>query len=207
MQPRSTLTHAPRPVRETAPGRAPETPPGPALETPPGRAAAPTPEAAGTAAQARDAAPGTGLASLASARTVVLTSFRRDGRPVGTPVTIAVERDRAFVRTYDRAWKYRRMRRDPRVTVASSTLRGRPLGPAVAARARLLDGAEAAHAAELIARKHPVLQGIVVPAVHRLRGYRTVHFELTEPGSAASPGTDERRAEQERRGRGDRAPA
>jgi hypothetical protein len=33
---------------------------------------------------------------------VLLTTYKRDGTPVGTPVNIAVDRDRAFVRTFDR---------------------------------------------------------------------------------------------------------
>ncbi len=121
----------------------------------------------------------TELIRVGRADTVLLVSFRRDGTPVGTPVNIAVDGDRAFVRTYDRAWKFKRMCRDPHVTVAPSTFRGMPLGPAVHARARLLEGAEAARAARLIADRHPILHGVVVPAYRRLRGFRTVHFELT----------------------------
>jgi len=57
-------------------------------------------------------------------RTVLLTSFRRDGTPVGTPVTIAVEGDHAFIRSFDAAWKVKRMARNPEVEVAPSTFRG-----------------------------------------------------------------------------------
>jgi hypothetical protein len=35
--------------------------------------------------------------------TVVLTTYRRDSTSVATPVHIAVDGDRAFVRTYDTA--------------------------------------------------------------------------------------------------------
>ena len=111
-------------------------------------------------------------------RTVLLTSFRRDGTPVGTPVTIAVEGDHAFIRSFDAAWKVRRMARNPEVEVAPSTFRGEPQGPAIRARARLLDGAEAEHASELIVAKHPILQGLLVPLGHRLQRVRTLHFEL-----------------------------
>jgi len=38
-------------------------------------------------------------------RAVRLTTFRRDGTPVGTAVSIAVDGGRAFIRTYDRAGK------------------------------------------------------------------------------------------------------
>jgi PPOX class probable F420-dependent enzyme len=115
-------------------------------------------------------------------KTVLLTSYRRDGRPVGTPVSIAVDGDRAVVRSFEKAWKTRRIRRDPAIEVAPSTARGRPTGPAIHAHARLLDGIEARHAARLLAAKHPLLHGLLVPLTHRLgraKTGRTVHFELT----------------------------
>ena len=109
---------------------------------------------------------------------VALTSYRRDGTPVSTTVNIAVDGERAFVRTYEQAWKFKRIRRDPRVLVAPSTAKGRPTGPPIEAHARVLEGAAADHARRLIERKHPWFQGILVPLAHRLRGYRTVHLEL-----------------------------
>ena len=119
------------------------------------------------------------LEPFVTQRTVLLTSFRRDGTPVGTPVNIAVEGDRAFIRSFDAAWKIKRMGRNPEVEVAPSTIRGEPQGPAIRARARLLEGEEAEHASELIESKHPILQGILVPLGHRLKRLRTLHFELT----------------------------
>ena len=118
------------------------------------------------------------LAPFVDQKTILLTSFKRDGTPVDTPISIAVEGDHAFIRTYDRAWKARRIRNNPEVAIAPSTTTGKPTGPAIRARVRLLDGDEAAHAARLLARKNPVLQRIFVPAYHRLRGYRTLHYEL-----------------------------
>jgi PPOX class probable F420-dependent enzyme len=116
-------------------------------------------------------------------RTVLLSSFRRDGSPVGTAVNIAVEDDRAFVRSFDAAWKVKRMRRNPVVEVAPSTFGGKPQGPPTRFRARQLEGSEAAHAAELIEAKHPILQGVLVPLGHRLKRVRTLHFELTPLGA------------------------
>lgn len=109
---------------------------------------------------------------------VLLTTYRRDGTPVGTPVNIAVEGDRAFVRTWDTAWKVKRIRNNSEVEVAPSTLRGKPTGPAVRAHARILDGDESAYAGRAIARKHRILHGLLVPLVHRLRRNKTVHIEL-----------------------------
>jgi PPOX class probable F420-dependent enzyme len=132
------------------------------------------------------------LEPFARKRTVLLTSYRRDGTPIGTAVSIAVDGDRAFVRTYDRSWKAKRMRQNPDVEVAPSTTVGRPTGPAIHARARLLDGGEAARAAKALARKNRILQGILVPAFHRLRGYRTLHYELTPVDDELTPSKPKR---------------
>ncbi len=110
---------------------------------------------------------------------VLLTTYRRDGTPVGTPVNIAVDGDRAFVRTFDRAWKTKRLRNNPEAQIAPSTARGKPTGPAVRVRARLLSGDEATQAGRALRRKYRIVHGILVPLTHRLRGYKTVHFELT----------------------------
>jgi len=119
--------------------------------------------------------------------TVLLTTYRRNGTPVGTPVHIAVEGDCAFVRTWDETWKLKRIRHTPEVEVAPSTLRGVPTGPAIHARARILDGDEAVAAGWALARKYPVMHGVLVPLVHRLRGNTTMHVELTPVEDTADP--------------------
>jgi uncharacterized protein len=118
------------------------------------------------------------LSPFARRRTALLTTFRRDGTGVDTPVTIAIEGDHAYMRTYDRAWKAKRLRNDPSVRIAPATMLGRPRGEAVAARAVLLDGAEAVHAARAIARRQRILQGVLVPLFHRLKHYRTLHYRV-----------------------------
>lgn len=42
----------------------------------------------------------------------------------------------------------------------------------------LLDGEQARVAARVLARRHRILQAILVPAAHRLMRYRTMHYEL-----------------------------
>jgi PPOX class probable F420-dependent enzyme len=115
-------------------------------------------------------------------KTVLVTTYRRDGRPVGAPVSLAVDRDHAYLRSFEKAGKTRRIHNNPRVDIAPSTTRGRPTGPAIQATARRLEGAEARRAARLLARKHPVLHGVLVPLTHRLgraKTGKTVHFQLT----------------------------
>jgi PPOX class probable F420-dependent enzyme len=123
----------------------------------------------------------TSFAPFARQRTVLLTTFRRDGTAVKTPVNIAVDGDRAFIRSWDSAGKVKRIRNNPEVAIAPCTARGRPTGPPITARARILSGQESARAGRLLARKHPILQvqGLLVPLGHRLRGNTTTHIELT----------------------------
>jgi PPOX class probable F420-dependent enzyme len=115
-------------------------------------------------------------------KTVLVTTYRQDGRPVGTPVSLAVDGDHAYLRSFEQAGKTRRLRHNPRVDIAPSTARGQPTGPAIQATARRLQGAEARRAARLLAAKHPLLHGLLVPLTHRLgraKTGKTVHFQLT----------------------------
>ncbi|HEX6675224.1 MAG TPA: PPOX class F420-dependent oxidoreductase [Actinomycetes bacterium] len=121
------------------------------------------------------------LARFARQKTAVLTSYRRDGTPVATPLSVVVDGDRLLIRSYQKSGKARRIRRRPEVEIAPSTARGRPTGPATRATARLLDGADARRAAWLLNRKYPGLHGIVVTWGHRLSRAKvgaTIHYEL-----------------------------
>jgi uncharacterized protein len=116
---------------------------------------------------------------FAGERQILLTTYRRDGTPVGTPVHVAVEGDRAYVRTFEPSGKLKRIRNNPEVEIAPSTLRGRPTGPARNVRARVLGGEEAAHAAHLLAAKYPLLHGRLIPWYHRRKHLVTTELELT----------------------------
>jgi PPOX class probable F420-dependent enzyme len=121
------------------------------------------------------------LVPFVEQKTVVVTTHRRDGTPVPTPVSLAVDGDRAVIRSYEKAGKTRRLRVDPTAEVAPSTSRGVPTGPPIRVLARRLDGTEARRAARLLRRKHPLLHGVIVPLSHRIaraKTGRTVHFEL-----------------------------
>jgi PPOX class probable F420-dependent enzyme len=125
------------------------------------------------------------LSQLKDTKTVLLTSYKRDGTPVGTPVSIAFDGERAFFRTWNKARKVVRMRNNPQVDVAPATLRGEPTGPAVHAEVRLLDESDARVAARALARRHRLLQRWMVPITHRLMRWRTMHYELL-PSSRGS---------------------
>jgi PPOX class probable F420-dependent enzyme len=118
------------------------------------------------------------LQHLKGSKTILLTTYKRDGAPVSTPVSLAFVGDRGFFRTWHKAWKTKRLANNPEVEVAPSTLRGAPTGPPIRARARLLNADEARFAARALARRHRILQAVLVPVTHRLMRYRTMHYEL-----------------------------
>jgi len=118
-------------------------------------------------------------------RTVLLTTRKRDGTTVSTPIHIALGPDgRAYFRTWSSAGKAKRMRNFPQVWIAPCTTRGKPTGRQRQATALLLTGPDAVAAAGALAAKYRVLQGVLVPAVHRLTSKTTVHYELVPPDAA-----------------------
>ncbi|WP_117214766.1 PPOX class F420-dependent oxidoreductase [Allorhizocola rhizosphaerae] len=120
-------------------------------------------------------------------RHCVLVSYRRDGTPVPTPIWVAVEGDRVFVRTGADAYKVKRIRRNPAVLLAPSTGRGRPTGPAMLGYARVLDQDEEPVAERALAARHGLLRRLYSKTVDsRLP---TVYIEIgpAEPRSAPTP--------------------
>lgn len=111
---------------------------------------------------------------------MLLTTFKRDGTPVSTPVHLAkVDGTHVYFRTWHPSGKSKRLRHGARVEVSACTARGRNHPPILTGHARLLTGTEASTAAAALAAKHPILHGRLIPAYHRMRGWQTRHYELT----------------------------
>jgi PPOX class probable F420-dependent enzyme len=85
-----------------------------------------------------------------------LTSFRRDGTGVATPVWFVEAGGRLLVETDAASYKVRRIRRDPRVTIAPCTATGRLLADPVPARAELLADTELSRVERLLAAKYRI---------------------------------------------------
>jgi uncharacterized protein len=92
----------------------------------------------------------------------LVTTYRRDGTPVATPVWVVRDGDTLAAWTPTDSGKVKRIRRDPRVSVAPCTFRGEPTGPAVPGRAELLDAAGTERVRRLIRRKYPVTGPLTV---------------------------------------------
>jgi PPOX class probable F420-dependent enzyme len=94
------------------------------------------------------------LETLARGRYLSLTTFRRDGTPVATPVWLARQGDELVAFTAQSTGKAKRLRNSGRVLLAPCDMRGRLTGDAVAGTARLLDDAETAVILDLVRRRY-----------------------------------------------------
>jgi len=93
-------------------------------------------------------------AQFAPARFLNLTTFRRDGRAVSTPVWFAIEGDHLVIWTAARSGKAKRLRHTNRVTVAPCDVRGRVTGPTVEASACLLPASDGPRIERLLNQRY-----------------------------------------------------
>ena len=78
-------------------------------------------------------------ATLAREKHISLTTFKRDGTPVSTPVwAVTDDGRRLLIWSAADTWKVKRIRRDPHVRVAGCDFHGTGHGDVVEATARLL---------------------------------------------------------------------
>jgi len=127
---------------------------------------------------------------------VSLTTFRRDGTPVSTPVWFVSENGSLLVETDGDSYKVKRIRRNDNVTVTSCNAMGRGTGDTVSARATILPVEELPRVERLLHRKYRLDYIFVLPIyllVQRLRG-RPLRYEkpvivsiTPQGGSASSP--------------------
>ena len=92
-----------------------------------------------SSAEAEPSDPVRGFEPLRGHEYALLTTFRRSGEPVPTPVWFGMGDDgHLYFRSESGVGKLKRIRNDGRVRLAPCTMRGKPLGPPVEGRARIL---------------------------------------------------------------------
>jgi PPOX class probable F420-dependent enzyme len=122
------------------------------------------------------------LERLGHGKYLLLTTFRRDGTPVPTPVWVACDERELYVWTVRDSGKVKRIRRDGAVRIAGCDIRGRSSGPEVAGTARVLDEGGTERARALIRRKYRLLGWISINASLIRRGRKgTVGLAITVP--------------------------
>ena len=85
---------------------------------------------------------------------ISLTTFRKTGVGVATPVWFGEDDGKLYVMTRNTMGKTKRIRNNPQVKVAPCTIRGQVTGPEFPAIARILPPEEHKHARESINRKY-----------------------------------------------------
>ncbi len=94
------------------------------------------------------------LEQLGAEKYVLLTTFRRDGRAVPTPLWVVPDGPGLGFWTPAGTGKLKRIRNDGRVTVQPCDVRGNPSGEPVEAHARIGDAADKARVTEGLKRKY-----------------------------------------------------
>jgi uncharacterized protein len=121
-----------------------------------------------------------GFGPLEGAKTALLTTYRRGGEAVATPLSVALAGDRAYFVTPVDSGKVRRLAHTARVTLAPCTLSGRVTGDSVTGRARRVEGSERrATARGLLGPAKPLFWSLVV---FRLQGRAMCLFEVVPDG-------------------------
>ncbi|WP_320785199.1 PPOX class F420-dependent oxidoreductase [Streptomyces sp. CRN 30] len=123
------------------------------------------------------------LNTLAAGKYLLVTSYRRNGTPVATPVWVVRDGAELGVWTAVDSYKVKRIRNRADVLVGPCDVRGRPTGRQVPARAEVTDPDTTEHYRRLIARKYGI-PGRLTLLGSRLRRGRTgttgVRITLTD---------------------------
>jgi PPOX class probable F420-dependent enzyme len=138
------------------------------------------------------------FAPLERSSTALLTTFRRSGDGVSTPVSVALSADCAYFVTAATSGKAKRLANSSAVTLAPCTVSGAPLGEAVNGQALLLEGPARRRVRRVLRPTGPLFWSFML---YRLRGNAMNLYEVVpipmDPGGfiswrRAAPGRVER---------------
>lgn len=100
------------------------------------------------------------FSTLQAQQYVNLTTFRKNGTPMATPVWFAQVEDRLYIMTVADSGKIKRIRNNGRVLIAPATSSGKQLGPEVEALARVLPAAEVQVARNALDDKYGLFKAV-----------------------------------------------
>jgi uncharacterized protein len=131
-----------------------------------------------------------GFESLRGHKYCLLTTFRKSGEPVPTPVWFGLADGTVYLRTEVAVGKVKRIRNDPRVRLAPCTLRGKPLGPPAEGAARVLAPGDSEPAERAIASNYGPIRKLYEAMSARLLSVEEIYIAVEPVGSggAQSPG-------------------
>lgn len=124
-----------------------------------------------------DSQPAAAFPALRGHQYLNLTTYRKSGEPVRTPVWFAQEGDTLYLFTNGETGKVKRIRNGGRVLVGPADARGRPLGVEVQGEAALVSGGEAQRAGAALTRKYGLLKHLF-SLVARIRRQRAAYIAV-----------------------------
>jgi PPOX class probable F420-dependent enzyme len=121
---------------------------------------------------------------LQTSNVALLTTFRRNGQGVGTPVGLKLAGGKAYFTTWSTTGKVKRLARNPKVTLAPFAKRRRKvIGSTVEGTARRLETAEAEQLSTLFASG---LWDRIWQWIYTLRGWQAITYEVSPISSYTS---------------------
>ena len=116
-------------------------------------------------------------AKFSSEKTISLETYKKNGNPVKSPVWVIAENGTLYVRSGPESWKVKRIRNNPSVRVAPSTMSGKVNGDWVKGEAHFVEGTEAKRILELFNKKY----GFMIKLLNfynKLRGRKVVVISI-----------------------------
>lgn len=129
--------------------------------------------------------PSSDIARLRDQKYINLTTFRKNGAAVVTPVWFGQDGARLYVLTGHNAGKIKRIRNNGRVQIGPSDQRGRPTGPVAEAHATILPSERGRYVEDLLTRKYGLakrgfdLVAMIGGIVRRRQGPARDYLEIT----------------------------
>ncbi|MCX4903078.1 PPOX class F420-dependent oxidoreductase [Streptomyces sp. NBC_00878] len=112
----------------------------------------------------------TTLERLGAGSYLLVTSYRKNGTPVATPVWVVRDGDTLGVWTPTDSWKVKRIRNRADVLVGPCDVRGKPTGEQIPATAEVCDQDVTEHYRGLIVRKYGILGRLTLLGSRLRRG-------------------------------------
>ncbi|KQV04480.1 MULTISPECIES: PPOX class F420-dependent oxidoreductase [unclassified Kitasatospora] len=120
------------------------------------------------------------LRSLAAGSYLLLTTYKKDGTPVPTPVWVVRDGNALGVWTVTDSWKVKRIRNRADVLVGPCDVRGKSTGDSAPATAELLTPEQTAAYRTLLRRKYGLLGVVTLLGSKLRRGDRgTIGIRIT----------------------------
>jgi PPOX class probable F420-dependent enzyme len=125
------------------------------------------------------------ISELGNAKYIALETFRKNGEGVITPVWVTMEGDKLYVWTMGDSWKVKRIRKNSRVRLAVSDVRGNPKSEWIEATATVLDSPEdEARQRQRLASKYRIMYRLFALMYKIRRDDSTrVAIEISEPAT------------------------